>query len=139
MQKIKDERLQWKNLQNIRVAFAVQTVGIVSILGYDLVTSGMEGMRNNPLWFVFIVTSVVLAYLSINISVDQERTKASPQKSRNRNFGVLFFVAILLSVFTAFLDGSTVISGLIIGLVVLVCGGVPLWYVYLLRKRRQEE
>lgn len=139
MQKIKDERLQWKNLQNIRVAFAVQTVGIVSILGYDLVTSGMEGMRNNPLWFVFIVTSVVIAYLSINISVDHERTKASPQKSRNRNFGVLIFVAILLAVFTAFLDGSTVASGLIIGLVVLVCGGIPLWYVYLLRKRRQEE
>lgn len=139
MQKIKDERLQWKNLQNIRVAFAVQTLGIVSILGYDLVTSGMEGMRNNPLWFVFIVTSVVIAYLSMNISVDHERTEASPKKRRNRTLGVLIFVAILIGVFTALLDGSTVTSGLIIGLVILICGGIPLWYIYLLRKRRQEE
>ena len=70
MKKITDERLKLKNLENIRVLFLVQTIGIIGILGYDLVTTGMNGMTSNPLWYVLILTGVVSAYLSMSISVD---------------------------------------------------------------------
>lgn len=75
MKKIKDERLIMKNLQNIKVAYIIQTLGIIGILGYDLITKGLAGMRDNPLWYVFIITSIISAYLSMNISVDHENSK----------------------------------------------------------------
>jgi hypothetical protein len=139
MKKIKDERLQWKNLQHIRVAFIVQTLGILGILGYELVTSGMDQMMENPLWLVFTITVAVMAYLQMGISVDHEKAKASPKTRRNGALGVLIFFSILIAVFTSLQNGSTTITGVIIGVVVFVCGVVPLWYLYSLRKRRQED
>ena len=44
MQKIKDERLKLKNLQNIRITYGVQTLGILGILIYEWVTKGIDGM-----------------------------------------------------------------------------------------------
>jgi len=72
MKKITDERLIFKNLQNIKVTYIVQTIGILSILGYEFVQGGLEGMRQNPLWLVFILTSVVYSYLSMSVSIDHE-------------------------------------------------------------------
>ncbi|MFD1452764.1 hypothetical protein [Oceanobacillus sojae] len=73
MKKIKDERLKLKNLKDIRVLFLIQTIGIVvGILGYDFGTKGIDGMTDNPLWYVFMITAIVSAYLSIGISVDHE-------------------------------------------------------------------
>ena len=83
MQKITDERLKLKNLKNIRVLFLVQTIGIIGILGYDLVTKGMNGMTANPLWYVLVLTGVVSAYLSMGISVDHESSNKSPEKRIN--------------------------------------------------------
>ncbi len=51
----------------------IQTIGIVvGILGYDFGTKGIDGMTDNPLWYVFMITAIVSAYLSIGISVDHE-------------------------------------------------------------------
>ncbi|MDX6152715.1 hypothetical protein [Marinococcus sp. PL1-022] len=139
MKKITDERLQWKNLQHIRIAFIVQTLGILSILGYELVISGMNQMMENPLWLVFTVTIAVMAFLHLGISVDHERVKASPKTRRNGALGVLIFFSILIAVFTSLQNGSTTISGVLLGVVIFVCGGLPLWYIYSLRKRQQED
>ncbi|MCA1201683.1 hypothetical protein [Priestia flexa] len=40
MRKIKDERLIVQNLKNIRVAFIIQTLGILSLLVYDGLQNG---------------------------------------------------------------------------------------------------
>lgn len=80
MKKIKDERLIMKNLQNIRIAYIIQTIGILGILGYYLVTKGMDGMTDNPIWYVFIVTAIVSTYLSMNVNVDHENRKKDPKK-----------------------------------------------------------
>ena len=90
MKKITDERLLLKNLKNIRIAYIIQTVGILGILGYDLVTKGVDGMRENPIWLVFIITSVISAYLSISrqkISHLKEREGRSPMSKREMNGG----------------------------------------------------
>lgn len=50
MKKIKDERLVLNNLQDIRIIYIVQTIGILCILGYAFFQGGLEEMRANPLW-----------------------------------------------------------------------------------------
>jgi len=42
MKRIRDERLLLQNLKNIRVAFIVQTLGVVAILVYQAVTEGVR-------------------------------------------------------------------------------------------------
>lgn len=54
MKKIKDERLIIQNLKNIRVAFIVQTLGLVAILIYHGITEGIVEVAKHPLWLVFI-------------------------------------------------------------------------------------
>ncbi|WP_331490738.1 hypothetical protein [Aquibacillus rhizosphaerae] len=75
MKKITDERLVLRNLQNIRIVYIVQTLGILIILAYELIQGGMDGMRNNPVWIVFMVSIVVSAYLSMNVSLAHENVK----------------------------------------------------------------
>src|SRR5690625_3628985 len=105
IQKIKDERLKVKNLENIRIAFLIQTLGIIGILGYDLVTKGMDAMTSNPLWFVFIITGVVTAYLSMNISIDHESEKKDPKKGLSIALVVLISISIIVGVLVYLTEG----------------------------------
>ncbi|SFK21770.1 hypothetical protein SAMN04488569_101618 [Marinilactibacillus piezotolerans] len=73
MKKITDERLILKNLKQIRVLFAIQMVGILGILGYDLITRGFSEMTDRPLWFLLVITGIIAAYQSATVSVEQER------------------------------------------------------------------
>lgn len=79
MKKITDERLVLRNLHNVRVTYIVQTIGILLILGYEFLQNGMEGVTNHPLWLVFILTSIVYAYLSMSVSVEHEREIKLPE------------------------------------------------------------
>ncbi|HCC3140738.1 TPA: hypothetical protein M4451_003121, partial [Legionella pneumophila] len=102
MKKINDERLIMKNLQNIRIAYIIQTIGILGILGYVLVTKGMDGMTDNPVWYVFIVTAIVSAYLSMNVNVDHENRKKDPKKG--------LYLSILIITVLSFFIGQLVIN-----------------------------
>src|SRR5690625_7529120 len=82
--KIKDERIQLKNLRHIRILFMIQSLGILTILIYDLVTGGFEKMMSNPLWYVFMITLIVSGYLSMNISVNYEPENKSPKRKIGR-------------------------------------------------------
>lgn len=138
MKKITDERLFLQNLKNIRTAFIIQTIGVLAILGYEFVVGGMEGMRENPLWLVFTVTSISLAYLSMRVSVDQENNKKSPKRSLYIGLTVVTIISITAGILIPFTEGSTVMSGIIIGGVIFVCSIVPVMYTYYLRKNRLE-
>lgn len=133
-----DERLALKNLQKIRIAFIVQTVGVVGILGYDLVTSGMERMLENPLWIVFIGAMTVNAYLSMNISVDHENTKKPAKKGLIISMIVVAAISIAIGILTTLSEGSTVKDGIIIGLVIVICGLAPSFLVFHLRRKRDD-
>lgn len=135
MKKITDERLQLKNLRNIRILFIVQSIGIIGILAYDLVTKGMDGMTDNPLWFVFIITAVVSAYLSMSISVDHESDKKSPNKGLITSLIVITLISVLIGVFVSFTDGFGPINGIIIGGVIFLCSLVPVLYICYLRTK----
>ncbi|WP_226669656.1 hypothetical protein [Metabacillus litoralis] len=139
MKKITDERLKLQNLKNIRIAFIIQTNGILGILGYDLVTKGLDGMRENPLWFVFMITTVISAYLSMSISTDHENSKINPQRSLSISLIVLVFISTVVGFFVTRTDGFNILDGVILGGILFVCGFVPIIYIYHLRKKRQDE
>lgn len=139
MKKITDERLVLQNLKNIRIAYIVQTVGILGILGYDLVTKGLDGMRKNPLWLVFIITTVISAYLSMSISADHENNKVNPQKSLSISLVVLVLISTVVGFFVSLTDGFTITNGVIVGGILFICGLIPIVYIYNLRKKRQDE
>jgi hypothetical protein len=139
MQKIKDERLQLKNLQNIRVAFLVQTLGIIGILTYELIQYGMDKMTDNPLWLVLILSTTVFLFLSINISVDHENPNKSPKKGFTLSLVVLGVISIACGCFTTLGEGFSLINGLLFGGVVFVCGLFPVSFIYYVRQKNKDE
>lgn len=139
MKKITDERLVLQNLKNVRIAYIIQTIGILGVLGYDLVTNGLDGMRENPLWLVFMITTIISAYLSISISADHESNKINPQKSLSISLVVLILISVVVGIFVSLTDGFTIINGVIMGGILFICGLIPIVYIYSLRKKRQDE
>lgn len=139
MQKIKDERLILKNLKNMRIAYGIQTIGIIGILGYDLVTKGMSGMTENPLWFLFIVTAIISAYLSMNISVEHENEKGSPKKGLNISLFLLVIICIAVGIIGSLTDEFNLRNGLIFPGILFVCGFIPIYYIYHLRRNRNDD
>ncbi|MBR2565161.1 MAG: hypothetical protein IKE29_11130 [Paenibacillus sp.] len=139
MKKITDERLILLNLKNIRIAFIIQTIGVLGILGYDLVTKGLDGMKENPLWLVFITTAAISAYLSMSISADHENNKINPQKRFSISLVILILISTIIVFFVSRTDGSNIIDGAMIGGILFICGLIPTVYIYNLRTKRQDE
>nr|WP_289039391.1 hypothetical protein [uncultured Allobacillus sp.] len=135
MKKIKDERLKLQNLQNIRILFLFENIAIIGILGYDLVTKGMDGMTANPLWYVLILTGVISAYLSIGISVDHESSEKSPKKGLVISVIVSAIIAIVFGGLVTYTGDIT--TGILVGGIVFVSFLVPSIYIYFLRTKRQ--
>ena len=139
MEKIKDERLVLKNLQNIKTAYIIQTLGIIGILAYDAITKGLDRMTDNPIWYVFTITSIVTAYLSMNISIDHEKSSTSPKKGLFLSFAVLAAICFTLGLLTYLTGTGEWMSSVLVGLVCFVCGAVPIVYVYYLRVKKKQD
>lgn len=139
MKKIKDERLIMKNLQNIRIAYIIQTIGILGILGYDLVTKGMDGMTDNPVWYVFIVTAIVTAYLSMNVNVDHENRKKDPKKRLYLSILIITVLSFLIGLLVINTDGYKLMNGVLIGGIIFVCCLTPVLYTYYLRNKQERD
>ena len=139
MKKIKDERLILKNLKNIRIAYLVQSLGIIVILGYDLFTKGVEALMKNPLWIVLILANTVNIWLSMEISVDSEEKPKSPVKSLLRSIAVLVVIAALLGFFVSISAGFNKTDGAITSAIVFFSGLLPAVYIYYLQKKRSAD
>ncbi|MED2879006.1 hypothetical protein P4240_19950 [Bacillus thuringiensis] len=136
MKKIQDERLILQNLNNIKVVYIIQTLSIIGILGYDLITKGFDAMKNNPLWFVLLFTSVISAYLSMNIGVDKEKEVKSPQKKLFRSLFIVLVISIVIGSIT--IIKNSLLDGILVGFVLFICSLIPLIYVYRLRTKKNE-
>lgn len=93
-------------------------------------------MTDNPLWFVFILTGVVSAYLSISTGVDHESSEKSPKKGLIISIIVTALIAIGLGILVAFT--GDIITGALIGVIVFICFLIPSLYVYYLRIKQQD-
>ncbi|PEF71880.1 hypothetical protein [Bacillus pseudomycoides] len=138
MKKITDERLILRNLKNIRITYIVQTIGILCILGYEFFQGGLDGMRENPLWMVFILTSVVSAYLSMSVSVEHEKEIKNPKKSLIVSMVVLTIIVVTVAYLISITPNFSWIDGLLLGAIVFICGFIPLYYVYRLRVKQEQ-
>ncbi|SET74071.1 hypothetical protein SAMN05421676_107145 [Salinibacillus kushneri] len=140
MKKIKDERLILQNLKNIRIAFLVQSAGIVAILLYETISKGFSEVSDNPLWFVFILTGVILSWLNLRISVDMDdksgKKAPGPYYPKVVIAAVVGMVSALLVKFGP--DGGSTRNAIIIGIVLFVCFLASYSFVHYLRKKRSD-
>ncbi|SFI40557.1 MULTISPECIES: hypothetical protein [unclassified Bacillus (in: firmicutes)] len=139
MKKITDERLVLRNLQNIKIAYIVQTMGVLCILGYDFIQGGMERMRENPLWMVFMLTTVVAGYLSMSIGVEHEKEIKDPKKSFIIGMVVLTVIVAVFAYLTSITLNFGWGDGLLIGAIIFICGFIPIVYAYKLRVKQVQE
>ena len=138
MKKITDERLILKNLKSIRGAYAIQTLGILGILGFDWIAKGSEAMFENPLWFVFIISTTTLAFFSMDISVAHEARKRTPKISLGISTIIIALISIAVGIFVPFSSKSDSINGLIVGGVLFIVVFIPYIYLYYLRTKQQD-
>ncbi|WP_439876662.1 hypothetical protein ACSLGG_29225 (plasmid) [Bacillus mycoides] len=139
MKKITDERLILRNLKNIKITYIVQTIGILSILSYDFFQGGLDRMRENPLWMVFILTSIVSAYLSISVSVEHEKEMKNPKKSLIVSMVVLTIIVGIVAYLISITPNYGWKDGLLLGSILLICGFIPMYYVYRLRLKQRQD
>ncbi len=133
MKKITDERLIIRNLKHIRIAFIVQTFGILGILGYELFQNGLDGMRENPVWLVFMITSIVYAFLTMSTSIEHEKQIKNPKKSLAIGLLTIIVITIIVAYAISITPGYGWGTGMLVSAIVFVSGAIPVFYIYQLR------
>ncbi len=141
MKKIKDERLILKTLKNIRIAFLFQSLGIIGILGYIGFTEGMDQITKSPLWLLFILTSIVLSYLQLSVSIDVEEgekdIKLTPYyKIILRSLIVGTIIAIIYIIFS---PERPLFEALLTGSIFFICFLISYSVSYFIKKRRLKD
>ncbi|TCW52251.1 hypothetical protein EC917_1142 [Bacillus thuringiensis] len=141
MKKIKDERLILKTLKNIRIAFLFQSLGIIGILGYIGFTEGMDQITKSPLWLLFILTSIVLSYLQLSVSIDVEEgekdIKLTPYyQIILRSLIVGTIIAIIHIIFS---PERPLFEAILIGSIFFICFLISYSISYFIKKRRLQD
>ncbi|PFD45577.1 branched-chain amino acid ABC transporter substrate-binding protein [Bacillus cereus] len=141
LKKIKDERLILQTLKNIRIAFLFQSIGIIGILGYIGFTEGMDQITKSPLWLLFILTSILLSYLQLSISIDVEESekeiKLTPYyKLVLRSLIVGIIMAIIYIIFS---PERPLFEAILTGSILFVCFLTSYSVSYLIKKRRLQD
>ncbi|MBJ7927956.1 MULTISPECIES: branched-chain amino acid ABC transporter substrate-binding protein [Bacillus cereus group] len=141
VKKIKDERLILKTLKNIRIAFLFQSLGIIGILGYIGFTEGMDQITKSPLWLLFILTSIVLSYLQLSVSIDVEEgekdIKLTPYyKIILRSLIVGTIIAIIYIIFS---PERPLFEALLTGSIFFICFLISYSVSYFIKKRRLKD
>ncbi|PEZ91740.1 branched-chain amino acid ABC transporter substrate-binding protein [Bacillus cereus] len=141
LKKIKDERLILQTLKNIRIAFLFQSIGIIGILGYIGFTEGMDQITKSPLWLLFILTSIVLSYLQLSVSIDVEESekeiKLTPYyKLVLRSLIVGMIMAIIYIIFS---PERPLFEAILTGSILFICFLTSYSVSYLIKKRRLQD
>ncbi len=141
MKKIKDERLILKTLKNVRIAFLFQSLGIIGILGYIGFTEGMDQITKSPLWLLFILTSIVLSYLQLSVSIDVEEgekdIKLTPYyKIILRSLIVGTIIAIIYTIFS---PERPLFEAILTGSIFFICFLISYSISYFIKKRRLQD
>src|SRR5699024_1280322 len=139
MKKIKDERLKLQNLQNLRIVFMVQTLGILAILGYEFIRFGFDKVISDPLWLVFLITGIVNQYLNLTISVDHENSTKNPKNRLAVSLIILGVIALVIGYFICNINSYDIVDELISSGIIFISGLIPSIYVYRLRVKRNDE
>ncbi|MBG0963486.1 branched-chain amino acid ABC transporter substrate-binding protein [Bacillus sp. SRB1LM] len=141
MKKIKDERLILQTLKNIRIVFLFQYIGVVGILGYIGFTEGMDQITKSPLWLLFMLTSILLTYLQLSVSIDVEEgekeIKLTPYyKIVLRSLIVGIVMAIIYIIFS---PERPLFEAILTGGILFICFLGSYSISYFIKKRRLQD
>ncbi|PEQ30659.1 branched-chain amino acid ABC transporter substrate-binding protein [Bacillus cereus] len=141
VKKIKDERLILQALKNIRIAFLFQSLGIIGILGYIGFTEGMDQITKSPLWLLFMLTSILIAYLQLSVSIDVEESekeiKLTPYyKIILRSLIVGIIIAIIYIIFS---PERPLFEAILTGSIFFICFLTSYSVSYFIKKRRLQD
>lgn len=137
MKVIKDERLKIKNLKNIRIAFILQTLGIIGILFLNFLKDGAIAVFDSPLFFLLILVSTIFLYTSLNISIEYDEIK-----SPKLNLTIYIIISLIASIAVAYFSitsGVILIEGIIYGIILFICFFISSIYLYKLRIKKLKE
>lgn len=95
-------------------------------------------MRDNPVWLVFMITTIVYAYLSMSTSVEHECPIKNPGKSLVIGLAVIVVIAMVLAYFVSANPGYNWGTGALVAAIIVVCGAIPVLYIYRLRMKQTE-
>ncbi|MBE3643706.1 branched-chain amino acid ABC transporter substrate-binding protein [Bacillus anthracis] len=138
MKKIKDERLILQTLKNIQIAFLFQSLGIIGILGYIGFTEGLDQITKSPLWLLFILTSIVLSYLQLSVSIDVEEIKKDIQLTPYYKlvFRSLIVGIIMAIIYIIFSPERPLFEAILTGGILFICFLGSYSISYFIKKRR---
>ncbi|WP_270393645.1 branched-chain amino acid ABC transporter substrate-binding protein [Bacillus paranthracis] len=141
MKKIKDERLILQTLKNIRIAFLFQSLGIIGILGYIGFTEGLDQITKSPLWLLFILTSIVLSYLQLSVSIDVEESKKDIQLIPYYKLVFRFLIVgiIMAIIYIIFSPERPLFEAILTGSILFICFLVSYFVSYFIKKRRLQD
>ncbi|SCN08741.1 Uncharacterized protein BCINRASA_05019 [Bacillus wiedmannii] len=141
MKKIKDERLILKTLKNVRIAFLFQSLGIIGILSYIGFTEGMDQITKSPLWLLFMLTSILLAYLQLSVAIDVEEGEKEINltpyyKLVLRSLIVGIIIAIIYILFS---PERPFFQAILTGSIFFICFLISYSISYFIKKRRLQD
>lgn len=123
------------------MAFLFQYIGVVGILGYIGSTEGIDQITKSPLWLLFMLTSILLAYLQLSVSIDVEEgekeIKLSPYYKlvlRSLLIGIIITIIYLI-----FSPERPLFEAILTGSVFLICFLVSYSVSYFIKKRRLQD
>lgn len=95
-------------------------------------------MTENPLWFVFIISSIASAFLSMDIGVSHESNTKSPKRKLIISMVITGFVSTAIGIFVPFTSKVDSINGFFVGGIFFICFLIPNIYTYYLRIKQQD-
>ncbi|MDA1759864.1 branched-chain amino acid ABC transporter substrate-binding protein [Bacillus cereus] len=141
VKKIKDERLILQTLKNIRIAFLFQYIGVVGILGYIGFTEGIDQITKSPLWLLFMLTSILLAYLQLSVSIDVEEGEKEIKLTPYYKLVLRSLIVgiIITTIYIIFSPERPLFEAILTGSVFFICFLVSYSVSYFIKKRRLQD
>ncbi|AVP46664.1 branched-chain amino acid ABC transporter substrate-binding protein [Bacillus cereus] len=141
VKKIKDERLILQTLKNIRIAFLFQYIGVVGILGYIGFTEGIDQITKSPLWLLFMLTSILLAYLQLSVSIDVEEGEKEIKLTPYYKLVLRSLIVgiIITTIYIIFSPERPLFEAILTGSIFFICFLVSYSVSYFIKKRRLQD
>lgn len=126
MKKVVDERLKLQLIKNFKIAFLVENAVIVLLLIYQSFKNIDKAIStSNPLWTAFIVSTMTLSFLSVNVSASIED---KPKRSSLRLLSYFVLIFIIGSLFFMVTMPNHILLALLCGTVIAVVVSGLLFY-----------
>ncbi|WP_085522657.1 hypothetical protein [Tuberibacillus sp. Marseille-P3662] len=142
MKKIKDERLILKNLKNIRIAFVFQSLGLMAIILYNFIFRDINP-GESPVFFLLILTGVLVNFLNLSISIDHEEPKQKEHSllaSYKRNLLIALVIGVVFTfIYLLASPERAAWEAILFGAIFWICFSATFTIGYVMKKRRWDD